>query len=407
MTGLSPGKSICQFDNSILTHVSLARNKSLAVFRVKMISASSKHPDYIIFSEQTSKRHFNKLISFVLCLFFISIVVSAFALIQVQFLNEDIKALKSSLLKIKTLRDSAVNRVREREFKDPIYSKNENYGDSPIYGRNEYLQNEEELKNLPSLNYFNDYLEIDSNANEYNQVNEVPNETNVDFSSQKNGNKDKEDGMHRIVKKSSGTEEEAETDFRIIAEEQERPVHSRHHHRNQIEILETTPCRSARLKSLAAIHFNGDTSHYIYKTHEHYAGNAKLRHPNKRYVDWKTTDWAESIGMRDHFKHRNGIVTVKQSGLYLIYAQIYFSDEHDENSYRVFKNMDEIILQCTVTAPSTEKLTKGNTCFTAGVTYLDAEDTISITDLSDERYSLFEQGKSFYGLIKLGDIEIK
>lgn len=56
---------------------------------------------------------------------------------------------------------------------------------------------------------------------------------------------------------------------------------------------------------------------------------------------------------------------------------------------------------------SSDRVMKGNTCYTAGATYLSDGDQIQVKDISDSRYSLFEPGKSFFGIIKLGDIKLK
>lgn len=90
----------------------------------------------------------------------------------------------------------------------------------------------------------------------------------------------------------------------------------------------------------------------------------------------------------------------------LLLFQIYYLDEHDTNGYRIHKN-SEVLFQCTTMTHSVERVMKGNTCYTGGVAYLSDGDKIRINDLSDSRYSLFEPGKSFFGIIKLGDIKIR
>lgn len=52
---------------------------------------------------------------------------------------------------------------------------------------------------------------------------------------------------------------------------------------------------------------------------------------------------------------------------------------------------------------SQQRVTKSNTCFTGGVSYMRNGDTIHLTDLGNHRYTLFEPAKSFFGLIKMGD----
>lgn len=87
---------------------------------------------------------------------------------------------------------------------------------------------------------------------------------------------------------------------------------------------------------------------------------------------------------------------------FLTVLQIYYLDEHDVTGYRVFKN-NQMILQCTITQHSTTRMMKGNTCYTAGVEFLASGDIISLGDVTAGKYSLFEPGKSFFGLVKLGD----
>lgn len=91
----------------------------------------------------------------------------------------------------------------------------------------------------------------------------------------------------------------------------------------------------------------------------------------------------------------------------IFYFQIYYFDQHDTNGFRVYRNENETLLQCTTMTHSTSPVMKSNTCFTAAANYLNENDRISLVDLSDSRYSLFEPGKSFFGVIKLGDVKIK
>lgn len=51
-------------------------------------------------------------------------------------------------------------------------------------------------------------------------------------------------------------------------------------------------------------------------------GNDQLRHLNETFVDWKATEWVETLKMHTHFTIDNGHVTVKQTGLYFVYAQV-------------------------------------------------------------------------------------
>lgn len=79
------------------------------------------------------------------------------------------------------------------------------------------------------------------------------------------------------------------------------------------------------------------------------------------------------------------------------------------NGFTIYKNNNEAepLLQCTTMTHSVARVTKGNTCFTAGVEYLEENNRITLADISDQRYSVFTPEKSFFGVIKLGDVKIK
>lgn len=62
------------------------------------------------------------------------------------------------------------------------------------------------------------------------------------------------------------------------------------------------------------------------------------------------------------------------------------------------------LYQCTRATHTTHRTTKSNSCHTSGINYLNAGDTIHIRDLASHRYALLDPSKSFFGLIKMGDI---
>lgn len=51
-------------------------------------------------------------------------------------------------------------------------------------------------------------------------------------------------------------------------------------------------------------------------------GNGHLKHRSKTFVDWKPENWVKSLGMDNHFTIQDGKVTIKESGLYFVYAQV-------------------------------------------------------------------------------------
>ncbi|XP_067008308.2 protein eiger [Anabrus simplex] len=174
------------------------------------------------------------------------------------------------------------------------------------------------------------------------------------------------------------------------------------------EIDELQPTHpSARRRLLPAAHFGGDTSKYSLE-HPHYEGNGRLRHPEGLFTDWTASSWVNELGMQRHFNLTRGILEVLDSGLYMVYAQIHYLDEHDTNGYGVYVN-GAPFLHCTVMAhdESNRFVLKSNSCYTSGVLYLEAGDKLTIRDASSMRYSIFEPTKSFFGFIKLGRAKIR
>ncbi|XP_066138757.1 uncharacterized protein egr [Euwallacea fornicatus] len=194
----------------------------------------------------------------------------------------------------------------------------------------------------------------------------------------------------------------SEAEFPIMRDEEVITRKSR----VRMQLLDERHPRTGRIKPLLSIHLNGDTSSYTLGTHDNFNGNGHLRHPHRTFVDWKPSLWVERSGMMTHFEFDNGYLTIKEPGMYFVYAQIYYLDEHDSNGYRVFIN-NNAILQCTVQIHSGVGVQKGNTCYTAGVEYIGENDRISLEDIFGNHYTVFEQGRSFFGVVKLGDIKIR
>lgn len=84
---------------------------------------------------------------------------------------------------------------------------------------------------------------------------------------------------------------------------------------------------SMRFKTIA-VHYQGDTSAYMsggrVSPHhlERFDGNGRVRHPGGIYADWKPAYWVDDHAMERFFTIHQGVVTVKEHGLYYIYAQV-------------------------------------------------------------------------------------
>ncbi|KAL6254673.1 hypothetical protein P5V15_013980 [Pogonomyrmex californicus] len=148
-----------------------------------------------------------------------------------------------------------------------------------------------------------------------------------------------------------------------------------------------------------AIHYGGDST--LFSTQDEHTGNGRARHYNSIFRAWQPSEWVADLGMSRHFTLANdGILTVHEPGLYLVYAQIHYLDEHDENGFHLLVN-GRPILQCMVYSPGRGH--KSRSCFSAQVTVLQAGDHLVLKDIGSARYTLFQHDKSFFGLVKVGE----
>ncbi|KAG8230787.1 hypothetical protein J437_LFUL011351 [Ladona fulva] len=150
-----------------------------------------------------------------------------------------------------------------------------------------------------------------------------------------------------------------------------------------------------------ALHLDGDASNYS-MGHRHYEGNGRIRHMEGIFKDWRLKDWAIRFGRHFQLDQTVGTVNVRESGIYFVYAQVHYSDNHDVNGFRILVN-NVAVLQCTVTSHGGAHL-KSNTCYTGGLVELRTGDNLSVRDLAALRYSIFEAGKSFFGLFRVSHL---
>lgn len=98
-------------------------------------------------------------------------------------------------------------------------------------------------------------------------------------------------------------------------------------------------------RGVVAVHYHGDASKI--SSWDEDAGNGKIRHKSNTFKAWKPSDWVTDYGMSKHFSMSEGALTIYETGLYLIYAQIHYIDDHYQNGFRLIVN-DRPILQCVV-----------------------------------------------------------
>lgn len=160
-----------------------------------------------------------------------------------------------------------------------------------------------------------------------------------------------------------------------------------------------------------AAHFHGNTSHLNTELHEHYKGNGLIRVSHGAPHDvWYPAPWTIASPHPRPTLTRNGHVHVHHTGVYLVYVQIYYLDNHDIISWVLHRTNAEIegretILQCAQSTHSTDHSDKPNSCFSAAALFLKAGDRLAVRNTGGDRHSLMQPEKSFIGLVKLADAE--
>ncbi|KAH8394788.1 hypothetical protein KR222_006025, partial [Zaprionus bogoriensis] len=141
--------------------------------------------------------------------------------------------------------------------------------------------------------------------------------------------------------------------------------------------------------STPAMHF-----HLYHKLPHHIApirGDMYIGRPSQSSGD----EWKE------HFRVHNDVLSVRQAGLYYVYAQICYNNAHDQNGFIIFHGQNAF-LQCLNTVP-TNMPQKIHTCHTSGLIHLQKDDTIHLRDIHPDRNVVLRDGnnRSYFGIIKI------
>ncbi|XP_036223689.1 protein eiger isoform X2 [Bactrocera oleae] len=122
-----------------------------------------------------------------------------------------------------------------------------------------------------------------------------------------------------------------------------------------------------------------------------FSGDMYIGHPS----------WSNEIDVDKYFKVENGVLTVYETGLYYVYAQVCYNNTHDQNGFVIFHG-HKPFLQCLNTVP-TNMPHKIHTCHTSGLIYLKEHETIHLRDFHSDRNAILKESnnRSYFGLIKI------
>lgn len=112
--------------------------------------------------------------------------------------------------------------------------------------------------------------------------------------------------------------------------------------------------------------------------------------------------WTNERDSLDNYFHvEKGDLTVHESGLYYVYAQVCYHNHYSTNGFIIFHG-HKPFLQCLINI-HTNNNTVINTCHTSGLIYLKRDEHIHIRDFhTDRRTHLVEENnRSYFGLIKI------
>ncbi|XP_055920064.1 protein eiger isoform X2 [Eupeodes corollae] len=147
-----------------------------------------------------------------------------------------------------------------------------------------------------------------------------------------------------------------------------------------------------------AVHYHLNNT--ISGKHVLHPNHNKLPHDGDVYIG-SPHPWARTLGMDKAFSLNHGVLTVKEGGVYFVYAQIYYDNRYDRNGFVLYHNVQPF-LQCALFVPT--NTIKSHTCYTSGVIYLESNDELHLRDIHQDRVVMLTNAKSFFGVIKLGEI---
>ncbi|XP_071520239.1 uncharacterized protein egr isoform X6 [Panulirus ornatus] len=115
------------------------------------------------------------------------------------------------------------------------------------------------------------------------------------------------------------------------------------------------------------------------------------------HEEWSPAGWMDKLGLNRKYPLDRGTVTVREAGLYYLYAQVLYEPGRFGTGFQVM--VDGIpIMECTLapTQPS-------HSCYTAGATYLPRNAEVYVRDMEHHVTTVRRQENSFFGLLKLMD----
>merc|ERR1711973_847304 len=152
-------------------------------------------------------------------------------------------------------------------------------------------------------------------------------------------------------------------------------------------------------KHVAAIHLEGE----VQRVAGGGGSGGRIQLSDGVFRDWSVSRWARRMHMTRKIKLDQGVLTVGSPGIYFIYAQINYLDDHDVNAFQILVNSSPWLM-CTTMTHTPRATTKANTCYTGGVRYLEQGDTLMVKNTDTNRFAVMLPSHSFFGLAQLSEM---
>ncbi|XP_041482752.1 uncharacterized protein LOC121429665 isoform X3 [Lytechinus variegatus] len=154
----------------------------------------------------------------------------------------------------------------------------------------------------------------------------------------------------------------------------------------------------------AYIHFVGNVSSRV-RTHPESVHPLSPRMVNiteNLLSDWAYAYWTPRR-QKENFVLNNGVVTVKEPGVYFIYSQVQFFDDHRLNGHVItIQGIEEERFKCAE-RPAQNPLSM-QTCYVGGLAFLHRDSRVAVRLAFSHRWVNMHRDSTYFGMYKVADL---
>ncbi|XP_041482751.1 uncharacterized protein LOC121429665 isoform X2 [Lytechinus variegatus] len=135
----------------------------------------------------------------------------------------------------------------------------------------------------------------------------------------------------------------------------------------------------------------------------HFVGNVSSRVRTQNLLsDWAYAYWTPRR-QKENFVLNNGVVTVKEPGVYFIYSQVQFFDDHRLNGHVItIQGIEEERFKCAE-RPAQNPLSM-QTCYVGGLAFLHRDSRVAVRLAFSHRWVNMHRDSTYFGMYKVADL---